>query len=62
MELIQMKTLANEIHNALLDMDFLDYEETNEMDLKNLENDLKLLKKMGNGILLNAIQMLLENN
>ena len=55
-----MKALANELYNSLLDMDFMDYEEANEMDLENLTDDLELLYKMGNGALLNAIQMLLK--
>jgi hypothetical protein len=55
------KDLANKIYNVILDMDFADYEETTEKDLQNLENDLELLKKHGSGILLNAIEMLLEN-
>ena len=55
-----MNMLANEIYNKLLDMDFADYEETQTEDLKALTEDLKLLKQQGNGILLNAIKMLLE--
>ena len=57
-----MKALANEIYNNLLDMDFMDYEESNEMDLENLLADLELLNENGNGTLLNAIKMLVENN
>ena len=56
-----MKALANDICNALLDMDFMDYDEANERDLENLLNDLELLKKLGNGTLLNAIKMIVEN-
>lgn len=56
-----MKALANEIHNNLLDMDYMDYKETEERDLQDLVNDLELLKEVGSGTLLNAIQMLLEN-
>jgi hypothetical protein len=55
-----MKNLANEIFNTLQDLDFLDYAETNEKDLKDLTNDLELLKKSGNGALLNAIKNLIE--
>ena len=55
-----MKTLANEICNSLLDMDFTDYAEVNEMETENLLNDLELLKELGNGTLLNAIKMLVE--
>lgn len=56
-----MKTLANEVYNKLLDMDFADYEETQTEDLKALTEDLELLQKQGNGALLNAIKMLVEN-
>lgn len=56
-----MKTLANEIYNNLLDMDCADYEEMQTEDLKNLLEDLELLKNKGNGTLLNAIKMLVEN-
>ena len=55
-----MKALADKIYNSLLDMDFMDYAETEETDLKNLEEDLELLQKQGNGTLLEAIKMLLE--
>ena len=58
----KMKSLASEIYNGLLDMDGADYKETQEQDLEDLANDLELLKEMGNGALLNAIQMLMENN
>lgn len=57
-----MKALANEIHNILLDMDYVDYEETQAEELQGLMEDLELLQKHGNGTLLNAIKMLLENN
>ena len=56
-----MKALANEIYNNLLDMDFMDNEETKERDLEDLLNDLELLRNLGNGSLLNAIKMLVEN-
>lgn len=56
-----MKTLANEIYNNLFDMDFADYDETQTEDFKNLLEDLELLKNQGNGTLLNAIKMLVEN-
>ena len=56
-----MKTLANEVYNKLLDMDFADYEETQTEDLKALKEDLKLLQKQGNGALFNAIKMLVES-
>ena len=55
-----MKALVNELYNNLLDMDFMDYNELNEMDLENLLADLKLLNENGNGTLLNAIKMLVE--
>lgn len=55
-----MKALAEEIYNNLYDMDFKDYAETMEADAENLLNDLELLKEQGNGALLNAIKMLLE--
>lgn len=55
-----MKALANELYNILSDMDNADYMEEQEMDMENLLNDLELLNKQGNGALLNAIQMLIE--
>lgn len=57
-----MQELANGIYNNLLDMDFMDYSETQTEELKALLEDLKLLKQHGNGTLLNAIKMLVENN
>lgn len=57
-----MKALANEIYDNLLDMDFMDYNEASETEMASLMADLELLEKMGNGALLNAIQMLMENN
>ena len=56
-----MKALADKLYNKLLDMDFADYTETQTEDLKALTEDLKLLQKQGNGALLNAIKMLVEN-
>lgn len=56
-----MKALANEIYNTLQDLDFQDYTETTEKDLKALENDLQLLEQNGNNALLNAIKILLES-
>ena len=56
-----MKALANEIYNNTLDMDFADYEDTMEKDLKALLEDLELLEEQGNGALLNAIKMLVED-
>lgn len=55
-----MKALANEIYNKLADMDFMDYQETQEEEFKALLEDLELLENQGNGTLLNAIKMLLE--
>lgn len=55
-----MKTLVNDLYTALQDMDYMDYMDTLEADLKALEADLELLQKQGNGALLNAIQMLLN--
>ena len=55
-----MKALVNELYAALQDMDYMDYADTLEDDLKALEDDLELLQKQGNGVLLNAIQMLVE--
>lgn len=56
-----MKALANELYNNLLDMDNADYNETQTEDLQNLLEDLELLENKGNGALLNAIKMLVEN-
>lgn len=56
-----MKALAEEIYNKLMDMDYADYEETQAEDDKALMEDLELLKSKGNGTLLNAIKMLVEN-
>ena len=53
-------TIAEQIYNALQDMDYLDYAETAEEDFQCLVNDLKLLQKHGNGALLYAIEMLTE--
>lgn len=63
MENRTVKTLANEIYDALLDMDFLDYDddEAKESDLENLINDLELLDRIGSGALLYAIQVLSED-
>ena len=55
-----MKALADGLYNMLLDMDSMDYQELNEVELENLSDDLELLKEMGNGTLLNVIQMLVE--
>lgn len=57
-----MQELANGIYNNLLDMDFMDYSETQTEELKALLEDVELLKQHGNGTLLNAIKMLVENN
>ena len=56
-----MEYLVNKIFDNLIDMDFMDYAEHIEKDLKDLMDDLVLLEKQGNGALLNAIQMMLEN-
>lgn len=55
-----MKTLVNDLYTALQDMDYMDYADTLEDDLKALEDDLELLQKQGNGALLNALKMLLN--
>ena len=55
-----MESLANEIYNCNVDMDYADYEETREDDVRKLTEDLRLLKEQGNGTLLIAIKMLLE--
>jgi hypothetical protein len=55
-----MENLANEIYEELLDMDFMDCIDTVENDVKNLLKDLQLLEKQGNGSLLSAIKMLVE--
>ena len=55
-----MKNLVNAIIEKLSDMDFIDYEETMERDVENLLKDLQLLEKQGNGTLLSAIKMLVE--
>ena len=56
-----MEGLANKIFDSLVDMDFMDYAEHLEKDLKDLMNDLILLEKHGNGALLSALQMIVEN-
>ena len=55
-----MENLANAIYEKLTDMDFMDYIDTMENDLENLLLDIQLLEKQGNGILLQAIKMLVE--
>lgn len=55
-----MEGLANYIYDSLLDMDFMDYEDLKEKDLKSLMEDLVLLEKHGNGALLNALQTIVE--
>ena len=55
-----MRDLANEIYEAVVDMDFMDYADSKETDMENLLDDLNLLSERGNGSLLNAIAMLLE--
>lgn len=55
-----MEKLANTIYNQLSDMDYIDYKESMEKDLNNLLQDLELLEKQGNGSLLNAIKMLVD--
>lgn len=56
-----MKVLADTIYNTLLDMDYMDNEELKEQEVENLLHDLELLNKHGNGTLLKAIEILLEN-
>lgn len=55
-----MKALADAIYNQLLDMDYMDYSESMERDFNDLLHDLGLLEKQGNGSLLNAIKMLVN--
>ena len=55
-----MKNLVNAITEKLSDMDFIDYADTMENDMENLLKDLQLLEQQGNGTLLNAIKMLME--
>ena len=55
-----MENLVNAITEKLTDMDFMDYADTMEDDVGNLLKDLQLLEKQGNGTLLQAIKMLVE--
>ena len=55
-----MENLVNAITEKLLDMDFMDYADSMEDDVENLLKDLQLLENQGNGTLLNAIKMLVE--
>lgn len=55
-----MMALVEAIYNNLMDMDFRDYDESKEADMENLLNDLELLEQHGNGALLNAIKMMVE--
>lgn len=57
---ITMENLVNAITEKLSDMDFMDYVDTMDDDMENLLKDLQLLEKQGNGTLLNAIKMLVE--
>ena len=54
------KNFAEKIYNALLDMDFLDYTTTEAEDIESLIDDLELLQKHGNGALMYALEMLIE--
>jgi hypothetical protein len=58
--MIEMMALVEAIYNNLMDMDFRDYDESKEADMENLLNDLELLEQHGNGALLNAIKMMVE--
>ena len=44
-----MEGLVNKIFDNLIDMDFMDYAEHFEKDLKDLMDDLVLLEKQGSG-------------
>lgn len=55
-----MENLANEIYDCFVDMDFMDYVDTKEKDLEELQQGLELLEKQGNKILINAIKGLVE--
>ena len=55
-----MENLVSAIVEKLSDMDFMDYAELREKEMENLLQDLQLLEKQGNGSLLNAIKMLVE--
>lgn len=59
--LYQTKMLASKIYDVLLDMDFEEYADNQDEGLQKLTNDLQLLEKSGNGALLNAIKMMMEN-
>ena len=56
----EILTIAEQIYNALQDMDYLDYAENAEEDFRCLVSDLALLHEHGNGALLYAIEMLTE--
>lgn len=55
-----MEELANEIYECFVDMDFMDYLDTKEQDLEELQQGLELLEKQGNKTLINAIKGLVE--
>ena len=55
-----MENLANEIYECFVDMDFMDYLDTKEQDLEELQQGLELLEKQGNETLINAIKGLVE--
>lgn len=56
-----LEKLAREIYHRAIDMDYLDYEDTRESDIQDIARDLELLEKLGNGALLNGIEMILAN-
>ena len=60
MEENKILTIAEKIYNHCIDMDFADYEDAKTEDIKNLMHDIELLKKCGNGALLNAIEILIN--
>lgn len=57
-----LEKMAREIYRKAIDMDYLDDDECmKESDVQDIVRDLEILEKMGNGALLNGIEMILAN-
>lgn len=50
------KELAEILYNICSDMDYQDYTETQEEDIRNLANDIRIAREMNLDTLVNALQ------